>query len=101
MRSFHWVESLTWIKSNHSFKFGAEVRRSSANFYNDLNSNGTYNFADRGTAANPNDASSGDAYASFLVDWIDSATLLGVACGALKVGGMRLISRTTGKSTPT
>lgn len=78
MRSFHWVESITWIKSNHSFKFGTEVRRSSANFYNNLNSNGTYNFADRGTAASPLDASSGDAYASFLLDWIDSATLLGV-----------------------
>jgi len=84
MRSFHGMESLTWIKRNHSFKFGAEVRRSSANFYNDLNSNGTYSFADRGTASGPLDASSGDAYASFLLDWIDSATMLGVRLRSLK-----------------
>jgi len=84
MRSFHWTESITWIKGNHSFKFGSELRRSSANFYNNLNSNGTYNFADRGTAANALDAASGDAFASFLLDWVDSATLLGVRLRSFK-----------------
>ena len=79
MRSLHWIESLTWMKSNHSFKVGAEVRRSSATAYNNLNSNGTYNFADVGTARNPSaTGDSGDAFASFLLDWVNDASILGV-----------------------
>jgi hypothetical protein len=78
MRNFNIIESLTWIKDAHSFKFGYETRRSTANFYSDLNSSGTYNFAARGTAKDPFDAASGDPFASFLVDWPDSGTLLGV-----------------------
>jgi len=59
MRNFHAVESLTWVKSSHTFKFGYETRRSTVNFYSDLNSSGTYNFLARGTALNPSDATSG------------------------------------------
>jgi outer membrane receptor protein involved in Fe transport len=73
------------VKSSHTFKFGYETRRSTANFYSDLNSSGTYNFLARGTALNPSDATSGDAFASFLLDWPDNGSLLGVGFRSLLI----------------
>jgi hypothetical protein len=77
--NFYFVESMTYIRKAHSFKAGIEVRRSRQSLYDDRQSSGTYNFQARGTARNPGDtASSGDSFASFLLDWPDGGSLVGV-----------------------
>lgn len=79
MRDWNFIESLTWVKSSHQFKMGYETRRSAGTMYTHLNWTGNYNFTNRGTARDPNDAASGDSFASFLVDWPESGNYKSVA----------------------
>jgi len=79
MRDWNLIESLTWVRSSHQFKIGYETRRSAGTTYSHLNWTGNFNFTNRGTAANPNDAASGDSFASFLLDWADSGNYKSVA----------------------
>lgn len=79
MRDWNLIESLTWVKNSHQFKMGYETRRSAGTMYSHLNWTGNFNFSARGTARNPNDAASGDAFASFLLDWPDAGNYKSVA----------------------
>ena len=79
MRDWNLIESLTWVKSAHQFKMGYETRRSAGTMYSHLNWTGNFNFSNRGTARDPNDAASGDSFASFLLDWPDRGNYKSVA----------------------
>jgi hypothetical protein len=72
--------NLTWVRNNHTFKFGAEASIEGYPNYNLLDLNGVYNFSAAETglpylnAANPPGTSStiGLPYASFLLGLVDN-----------------------------
>ena len=67
--SFQWTEGLTWVKGNHTFKFGAEVRRARFDQYYYFNVNGYQQFDNTGpNAILPGD---GDNYAEYLLGLTD------------------------------
>lgn len=63
--SFQWTDGLTWIKGNHTFKFGAEVRRARFDQYYYFDVNGYESFNNTGpNAILPGDS---DNYAEYLL----------------------------------
>ncbi len=63
--SFQWSDDLTWVKGNHTFKFGLDIRRArfDQTYYFDVN--GEYTFNNTGpNAIVPGD---GDNYAEYLL----------------------------------
>src|ERR1035438_215516 len=69
-----WVgnDMLTWVKGSHTLKFGAEMRNLQYPFLGQPNGSGTFNF----TALNTGilGVNSGNAYASFLLGYVGSAS---------------------------
>ena len=70
--SFQWSDGLTWVKGNHTFKFGVDVRRARFDQYYYFDVNGEYTFDNSG----PNAIISGDGeqYAEFLLGLADAYT---------------------------
>jgi Carboxypeptidase regulatory-like domain len=70
--SFQWSDGLTWVKGNHTFKFGVDVRRARFDQYYYFDVNGEYTFDNSGpNAIVPGD---GDQYAEFLLGLADDYT---------------------------
>ncbi|HEY4903934.1 MAG TPA: carboxypeptidase regulatory-like domain-containing protein [Candidatus Sulfotelmatobacter sp.] len=70
--SFQWTDELTWLKGNHTFKFGADVRRARFDQYYYFDVNGEYTFDNSGpNGIIPGD---GDQYAEFLLGLADGYT---------------------------
>ena len=70
--SFQWSDGLTWVKGNHTFKFGVDVRRARFDQYYYFDVNGEYTFDNSGpNAIVPGD---GDQYAEFLLGLADGYT---------------------------
>jgi len=68
--SFQWTDELSWVKGNHTFKFGVDVRRARFDQFYYYNVNGEYTFNNSGpNAIIPGD---GDQYAEFLLGLADS-----------------------------
>ncbi|MGB7863220.1 MAG: carboxypeptidase regulatory-like domain-containing protein [Candidatus Sulfotelmatobacter sp.] len=82
--SFQWNDDLSWIKGNHTFKFGLDVRRYRFDQFYYFDLNGEYTFDNTGpNAIIPGD---GDNYAEYL---------LGLADGYTQGSGQREDVRTT------
>ncbi len=63
--SFQWSDNLTWVKGNHTFKFGVDIRRARFDQYYYFDVNGEFTFNNSGpNAIIPGD---GDNYAEFLL----------------------------------
>ncbi len=63
--SFQWTDGLTWVKGNHTMKFGAEVRRARFDQYYYFDINGYFSFSNTGpNAIVPGDQSN---YAEYLL----------------------------------
>jgi hypothetical protein len=70
--SFQWTDGLTWVKGNHTFKFGVDVRRARFDQYYYFDVNGEYTFDNSGpNGIIPGD---GDQYAEFLLGLADGYT---------------------------
>ncbi|MDQ1474619.1 MAG: hypothetical protein QOJ99_6099 [Bryobacterales bacterium] len=73
------VANLTWVKNNHTFKFGGEWRKDAHTDRNVRGSQGILNFNTQQTALPSNQSLSGGnvgfAYASFLLGLADSGTV--------------------------
>jgi Carboxypeptidase regulatory-like domain len=70
--SFQWSDGLTWVKGNHTYKFGVDVRRARFDQYYYFDVNGEYVFDNSGpNAIVPGD---GDQYAEFLLGLADTYT---------------------------
>jgi hypothetical protein len=70
--SFQWSDGLTWVKGNHTFKFGVDVRRARFDQYYYFDVNGEYTFDNSGpNGIIPGD---GDQYAEFLLGLADGYT---------------------------
>ncbi len=69
--SFMWTDSLTWVKSNHTMKFGADVRRSrfDQTLYYNVSGNYTFNSTTENSLDYPN-----DNYPGYLLGLDDSYT---------------------------
>jgi hypothetical protein len=67
------IATLTWVKDNHTYKFGGEVRLEGYPNYNEIRLNGTYSFSVNQTALPYNNSATfagntvGLSYASFLL----------------------------------
>jgi hypothetical protein len=70
--SFQWSDGLTWVKGNHTFKFGVDIRRARFDQFYYFDVNGEYTFDNSG----PNGIipSDGDQYAEFLLGLADDYT---------------------------
>jgi hypothetical protein len=70
--SFQWSDNLTWVKGNHTIKFGADVRRARFDQFYYFNVNGYFTFNNTGpNAIIPGD---GDQYAEYLLGLVDAYT---------------------------
>jgi len=70
--SFQWSDDLTWVKGNHTFKFGIDLRRARFDQYYYFDVNGEFTFNSTGpNAILPGD---GDNYAAFLLGLTDTYT---------------------------
>jgi len=70
--SFQWSDNLTWVKGNHTFKFGVDARRARFDQYYYFDVNGEFTFDNSGSnAILPGDA---DNYAEFLLGLADTYT---------------------------
>ena len=77
------VASVTWVKNNHTFKFGGEMRIEGYPNYNFLGTNGTYSFSANETAlpylnsatVPGTGATIGFPYASFLLGLVDTGNV--------------------------
>ena len=70
------VENLSWVRGNHSMKFGMEVDRDIINDQNTGNAAGSFSFNARSTSQPNNTANVstwGNSYASFLLGAVSSA----------------------------
>jgi carboxypeptidase family protein len=68
--SFQWADNLTWVKGNHTFKFGADIRRARFDQYYYFDVNGEFTMNNTGpNAILPGD---GDNYAEFLLGLNDT-----------------------------
>jgi len=66
--SFMWTDSLTWVKANHTFKFGADIRRSRFDQTLYYNVSGEYTF----NSSTENSVLSSDNYPGYLLGLNDS-----------------------------
>lgn len=68
--SFQWSDSLTWVKGNHTLKFGTDVRRQRFDQYYYYDINGSFGIDSTG----PNAIAPGDSdnYAGFLLGLVDT-----------------------------
>jgi hypothetical protein len=70
--SFQWSDGLTWVKGNHTYKFGVDIRRARFDQYYYFDVNGEYTFDNAGpNAVIPGD---GDNYAEYLLGLADGYT---------------------------
>jgi hypothetical protein len=70
--SFQWSDGLTWVKGNHTYKFGVDIRRARFDQYYYFDLNGEYTFDNSGpNGIIPGD---GDQYAEFLLGLADAYT---------------------------
>jgi len=75
------IATLTWVKNNHTYKFGGEVRIEGYPNYNEIRLNGTYSFSGNETALPYNNSATfagntiGLGYGSFLLGLTDSASV--------------------------
>jgi hypothetical protein len=70
--SFQWTDELSWVKGNHTFKFGLDARRARFDQFYYFDLNGEYTFDNSGpNAILPGD---GDNYAEFLLGLADGYT---------------------------
>lgn len=70
--SFQWNDDLTWVKGNHTFKFGTDIRRARFDQYYYFDVNGEYTFDNSGpNAIIPGD---GNNYAEYLLGLADTYT---------------------------
>ena len=73
--SYSIVPTLTEIRGRHTLKFGAELRRQDVNYFQNNNPAGAFSFDGGFTSQNPsNQASSGAAFASFLLGYPNNST---------------------------
>jgi hypothetical protein len=101
------VASLTWIKDNHSFKFGGETRIEGYPNANIINTNGSYNFSAAETglpylnATGPvgSGGSIGLPYASFLLGMVDNYNVAQPAVGKLGKHSLGLYAQDSWKLT--
>jgi hypothetical protein len=76
---WQWYDSFTWLKGNHSFKFGTEMRLIQGNNFQKGNPSGTFNFAAALTGnGNTNTTlaqNTGNSFATFLLGDVTSASV--------------------------
>ena len=95
--SFMWADNLTWVKGNHTAKFGVDVRR--ARFDQTLYYNVSGEFTFDGSTAN--DVGYSDNYASYLLGLADSYVQGSAQRENVRTTGVYLFAQDSWKIKPT
>ena len=104
--TYHFNQSLSWIRGKHEMKMGWDIRRlqttSAASSLDLAGSNGQYNFARAQTALPTNLSGTGHPFASLLLGLPDNAnrTALPVIIGNIRYGYHAAFFQDTWKVTP-
>jgi len=76
---WQWYDALTWLKGNHSVKFGTELRLVQANNLQKASPSGSFNFSttvtDNAAPVAGNRINTGNAFSSFLLGAVSSASV--------------------------
>ncbi len=97
--SFQWSDELTWVKGNHTFKFGVDIRRMRFDQYYYFDLNGEFTFDNSGpNAIVPGD---GDHMPSSCWDWRMPTRRAPVSARTFAAPRHILSCRTVGRSSPT
>jgi len=100
-RTYQIVDNLSWIRGNHTFKFGGEIGHVRFNQIGNQFPRGLLQFNSRATALPGNIDSTGDAFASGLLGWMDEATRsLGIANVQFRQTYTHLYAEDTWRVTP-
>ncbi|MBI1354178.1 MAG: TonB-dependent receptor plug domain-containing protein [Acidobacteria bacterium] len=79
-RTYQIMDNLSWVRGDHTFKFGGEIGSVRFNQIGNQFPRGLLQFNSRATALPGQISSTGDAFASGLLGWMDEATRsLGIA----------------------
>jgi len=94
-------ENLSWIKSNHSFKFGYSFQLLMMNTNNRNVATGNFNFHRLGTSAPAdNSGNSGSSFASFMLGYVHSGTFTVPNAGLLRFPYHAFFAQDDWKITP-
>ena len=101
------VATLTWVKNNHTYKFGGELRLEGYPNYNNLGTNGVFTFSANETAlpylnsatVPGTGASVGFPYASFLLGLVDNGNVKVPAVARMGKSHLGLYAQDTWKVT--
>ncbi|MCB1021181.1 MAG: carboxypeptidase regulatory-like domain-containing protein [Acidobacteria bacterium] len=79
-RTYQILDNMSWVRGNHTVKFGAELGSVRFNQVGNQFPRGLLQFHSRATALPGRDVDTGDAFAAGLLGWMDEATRsLGIA----------------------
>ncbi len=100
-RTYQIFENLSWIRGNHTFKFGVEAASRRYNLIGNQFPRGLLQFNSRSTALPTNVQGSGDRFASGLLGWMDEATrALGLPNVQLRQTAFHVYAEDSWKVTP-
>ena len=100
-RTYQIFDNLSWIRGNHTFKFGGEIGNRRYNVIGNQFPRGLLQFHSRATALPTNIAGTGDRFASGLLGWMDEATrALGLPNVQLRQTAVHIYAEDTWKITP-
>ena len=95
--SFMWTDSLTWVKSNHTIKFGADLRRARFDQTLYYNVSGEYTF----NSSTSNSLFAGDNYPGYLLGLSDSYVQGSAQRENIRTTGVYLFAQDSWKIKPT
>ncbi|MBI1353469.1 MAG: TonB-dependent receptor plug domain-containing protein [Acidobacteria bacterium] len=100
-RTYQIFDNLSWVRGNHTFKFGGEIGNRRYNIIGNQFPRGLLQFNSRATALPTNVAGTGDRFASGLLGWMDEATrALGLPNVQLRQTAVHVYAEDTWKITP-
>ena len=100
-RTYQIFDNLSWIRGNHTFKFGGEIGQRRYNVVGNQFPRGLLQFNSRATALPSRLQDTGDRFASGLLGWMDEATrALGLANVQLRQTAIHVYAEDTWKVTP-
>ena len=92
--TFHWQDTVTWIKGHHSLKFGTDIRRVRNNFDFDFDNNGVFDF---GNFQNY----TGDPLADFVGGFFDDFSQFSRAVYGIRTTSWHFFGQDSWKISPT
>ena len=99
--TFQWIDNVSVVRGNHSFRFGGEIRRDRYNQLGNEHSRGSYTFASKATFDPARRATTGHSFADYLLGEVRfTALTLGLADALYRATFSSVYAEDTWKITP-